>query len=106
MPRFQKRADLDIVFIPGVGRVGPGRILEGEQYLVYYPSLLEIVEPRKVNDRAPVKTVGASPKLASTEAPEEAALEKEEDNVTGTLGTGTYSDKIKKRADIRRRKKT
>lgn len=40
MRRFQKKPDVTFVFIPGVGRVAEGRVLEGDEFAKFVPSLL------------------------------------------------------------------
>jgi hypothetical protein len=40
MRRFQKKPELTLAVIPGVGRVAAGQVLEGDQYARFVPSLL------------------------------------------------------------------
>lgn len=42
VPRWKKRSDLGQVFIPGVGNLRDGRVLTGEEWRKFYPTLLEV----------------------------------------------------------------
>ena len=39
--RYKKRADKDGVYLPGVGKLRDGQVVEGEQYARYCPQFLE-----------------------------------------------------------------
>jgi hypothetical protein len=71
--RFQKRPDRDLVFIPDVGRVSPGQILEGPEYKRFCPDLLVQIEDEPVE--APSSPVEAPSVVETPEVsvePEEA----------------------------------
>lgn len=90
MRRFQKRPDVTFAIIPGVGRLDGQRILEGDQYAKFAPSLLveipagpdaaPLTEPkptapgpapmREVRPRAPTVIVPPPPPPAPAHAPE------------------------------------
>ncbi len=74
MTKYRKAADKDLVIIPGVGRVAPGQILEGEQYARFVKlGLLEEV----AGDPAEVKKAEAEAKKAKAAAQKKAAKEAE-----------------------------
>jgi hypothetical protein len=56
--KFKKRADLGMVFVPGVGHVRNDQVLEGDQWARFCPSLLvEVLD----QDREPTVKVKSSP---------------------------------------------
>lgn len=71
--KYRKAADKDLVIIPGVGRVAPGQLLEGEEYARFVKlGLLEEVpldpvEKKKVEAEAK-KAEAAARKKAAKEA--------------------------------------
>jgi hypothetical protein len=71
--RFRKRADKDLVFLPGVGRVAPGQILEGPEFKQFCPELLERIEDPGDNGaaKAPESPVKAAEEIKEPEPPRE-----------------------------------
>jgi hypothetical protein len=63
MRRFQKKPELTFAFIPGVGRLAAGQVLEGDQYVRFVPSLL--VELPAL----PVAPVPSAPKVTPAVTP-------------------------------------
>ena len=63
MRRFQKKPEVTFAFIPGVGRVGPGQVLEGDRFAVFVPSLLVEIPA------APAAPALVEPKVPRASAP-------------------------------------
>ena len=66
MRRFQKRPDVTFAFIPGVGRLGAGQVLEGDEYAKFSPSLLVEIQALPTS---PALTEPTAPKTGSKPLP-------------------------------------
>ena len=132
-PRFRKKADKDLVVIPGVGRVAPGQVLVGMEYkrfavlglLEEIPDVAQIMKPKvsptpQVKEPSPAPKVVESPKVtkgvelpdtSDIEDPElnkgwsdEDADEDADENSEESDETDAEQEaKLKKRAEVRRK---
>ena len=81
MARYKVKAANSHLFLPGIGRVRPGQIIEGVGLERYADLLVEVpdapgapVEKPKVEARKPLEARPAETPLESTETPSEAPL--------------------------------
>ena len=72
MRRFKKKPELSFVVIPGLGRISDDRVLEGDQYAKFAPSILVEVLPAPaapLKEPAPAVLIPPPPPPVTAPAP-------------------------------------